>query len=203
MNFANQNYFTDQDYDHRSSLSTKRSHVLHHPNSSINYLNQSNFNNLDDKLNNNFQGQLLTNSTNLNLGFSNCSFFDDMNHKKSMKRFNSFLSDDNIESNVEATSLPLSSDASLPAELKSKSISVLLGLKSDKCESLGLLTKDMMRAYLIDKPDQILIILHAKVAQKSYGTEKRYVFKFKKTKIIFKLIVLKFVQKYKVKINIL
>ena len=31
-----------------------------------------------------------------------------------------------------------------------------------------------MNKYLHDSCDQVLIILHAKVAQKSYGNEKRY-----------------------------
>ena len=41
--------------------------------------------------------------------------------------------------------------------------------------SVGIVSREMMRSYLKNRRDQVLIVLHAKVAQKSYGTEKRLV----------------------------
>ncbi|VDN20279.1 unnamed protein product [Dibothriocephalus latus] len=50
----------------------------------------------------------------------------------------------------------------------------------DACQaSASLVTRDLMRAYLANRRDQVLIVLHAKVAQKSYGTEKRIEFMLK------------------------
>nr|VZI34337.1 unnamed protein product [Spirometra erinaceieuropaei] len=46
--------------------------------------------------------------------------------------------------------------------------------EAEACQgSVSLVTRDLMRAYLANRRDQVLIVLHAKVAQKSYGTEKR------------------------------
>lgn len=39
--------------------------------------------------------------------------------------------------------------------------------------AVGVVSREMMRSYLKNRRDQVLIVLHAKVAQKSYGTEKR------------------------------
>ena len=36
------------------------------------------------------------------------------------------------------------------------------------------LTQDAMRKYLRDRGDMVIVMLHAKVAQKSYGNEKRF-----------------------------
>ncbi|CDS42579.1 suppressor of hairless protein [Echinococcus multilocularis] len=40
--------------------------------------------------------------------------------------------------------------------------------------AVGIVSREMMRSYLKNRRDQVLIVLHAKVAQKSYGTEKRF-----------------------------
>uniref|UniRef100_A0A672SIR2 RBP-J/Cbf11/Cbf12 DNA binding domain-containing protein n=1 Tax=Sinocyclocheilus grahami TaxID=75366 RepID=A0A672SIR2_SINGR len=46
-------------------------------------------------------------------------------------------------------------------------------LEDQNFSSLPKVNRDSVRQYLQFRPDQSVIILHAKVAQKSYGNEKR------------------------------
>ncbi len=56
---------------------------------------------------------------------------------------------------------------------KFKSIFLCITREDQNFSSLSNVNRDSVRQYLQFRPDQSVIILHAKVAQKSYGSEKR------------------------------
>jgi len=54
-----------------------------------------------------------------------------------------------------------------------KEIFLCITREEQNFSMLQKVTRDSVRQYLQFRPDQSVIILHAKVAQKSYGNEKR------------------------------